>query len=127
MAEHTRGRVLVIDDEPAVRAFLADALTYFGFGVDVAADGLPGLQQFRSDDHDAVITDICMPGMTGLEVLERLRSMDATVPVIFLTGSAAPGVLQRARASGGTLVHKPITLDKLQAVLSSVGPGASRG
>jgi CheY-like chemotaxis protein len=85
-------RVLVIDDEPSVRKVLRDILATFGFQTDAVADGPAGIEQFRQHGYDVVITDLLMPGMTGVEVAAKLRDLDPKVGLILLTGSSSPAV-----------------------------------
>lgn len=82
-------RILVIDDEPAVRSFVGHSLRGANFEVKEAASGAEGLASIRSSRPDIVLLDIRMPGMDGMEVLRQLRKSPATksLPVIFLTGT----------------------------------------
>jgi DNA-binding response OmpR family regulator len=113
-------RVLVIDDEPALRSLLADMLSACGYDTDVAADGAAGLARFRERRYEAVITDLLMPGMNGLEVAAALRDLDPAVRIIMLTGSAPSLTTNRARESGvTTLLHKPIALTDLKAAVDA--------
>jgi len=81
-------RVLVIDDEPAIRDAVAYALRSDGFEVDEADDGDVGLEQALTGEHDVVVLDLMLPGMAGTEVCRRLRAVSA-VPVIMLTARGA--------------------------------------
>jgi two-component system response regulator MprA len=77
-------RILVIDDEKSITNFLRRGLSYEGFSVDVAHDGLEGLQIARDTWPDVVVLDIMLPGMDGLEVCRRLRA-GGDVPILMLT------------------------------------------
>lgn len=113
-------RVLVIDDEPALRLVLSDMLAACGYQSDVAADGAAGLARFREQRYGAVITDMLMPGMSGLEVAAALRTLDAGVQIIMLTGSAPSLSSDQARASGiSMLLHKPVALAALKAAVDA--------
>jgi len=81
-------RVLVIDDEPAIRDAVTYALRSDGFEVDEAGDGEAGLERALSGDHDVVVLDLMLPGMPGTEVCRRLRT-ESAVPVIMLTARGA--------------------------------------
>jgi DNA-binding response OmpR family regulator len=81
-------RVLVIDDEPAIRDAVAYALRSDGFEVDEAADGETGLEKALTGDNDVVVLDLMLPGMPGTEVCRRLRA-ESAVPVIMLTARGA--------------------------------------
>ena len=68
-------KVLVVDDEPAIRMLLQAILTQEGHDVDTAADGVEGLKSVQADLPDVVLLDLVMPGMDGIEVTRRLRVM----------------------------------------------------
>lgn len=126
MASEAR-RVLVIDDEAVLRSLFRDMLSACGYEADVAEDGAAGLARFRERRYEAVITDLLMPGMNGLEVAAALRTIDPGVRVILLTGSAPALTAGRARASGvDTLLHKPIALADLKIAIDAVCRSASR-
>ena len=81
-------RVLVVDDEPAIRDAIEYALRNEGFDVDGAADGETGLQAALDDSYDVVLLDLMLPRMSGTEVCRRLRAASA-VPIIMLTAKGA--------------------------------------
>jgi DNA-binding response OmpR family regulator len=112
-------RVLVIDDEIALRALLREMLLACGYHADVAEDGQAAIACFQQQRYDAVITDLLMPGMNGFEVASALRMIDPAVKIIMLTGSAPEVTVGRARDSGLTLLHKPIALGELKAAVDA--------
>jgi two-component system, NarL family, capsular synthesis sensor histidine kinase RcsC len=112
-------RVLVIDDEAALRGLLRDMLSACGYDVDVAEDGAAAIARFQQREYHAVITDLLMPGMNGFEVAGALRTIDPTVRIIMLTGSAPQLTAGRAREAGLTLLHKPIALSDLKAAVDA--------
>jgi CheY-like chemotaxis protein len=114
-----RPRVLVIDDEAVLRALFRDMLAACGYEADTAEDGETGIARFREQRFQAVITDLLMPGMNGLEVAAALRTINPDVQVILLTGSAPAMTPSRARESGVTLLHKPIALRDLKAAVDA--------
>lgn len=81
--------ILLIEDESLTRQFYGDLLAQHGFQVFTACDGAQGLEQARRHPVEAVVLDIMMPGMSGLEVLERLHVQDPDLPVIMLTAYAS--------------------------------------
>jgi len=126
MASEAR-RVLVIDDEAVLRSLFRDMLSACGYEADVAEDGAAGLARFRERRYEAVITDLLMPGMNGLEVAAALRTIDPGVRVILLTGSAPALTAGRARESGvDTLLHKPIALADLKIAIDAACRSGSR-
>src|SRR6188472_3276247 len=82
-------RVLVVDDEPAVRQALERALAAEGHEVTVAEDGHAALDRLVDQPVDAVVLDVAMPGLDGLEVCRRLRSAGDRTPVLMLTARDA--------------------------------------
>jgi PAS domain S-box-containing protein len=79
-------RILVVDDDPKVLGTLAELLRALGYHVTAAPTGAAGLSAYERGRFDVVITNVGMPGMNGWEVAERLRSVDAAVPLLFMTG-----------------------------------------
>jgi two-component system, OmpR family, response regulator MprA len=78
-------RILVVDDEPAVRRSVRRALTLEGYEVRVAREGLEALDVLASEQVDAVVLDVLMPGLDGLEVCRRIRAEGHSTPVLMLT------------------------------------------
>jgi len=107
-----RHRILVVDDEPLLRVHLRHALESQGYEVIEAANGADGLLAVARDAPSAVVLDVTMPDLSGLEVLRRIRSSDRTVPVILSSGyhSAA---LDAERDSFQAFLAKPYTLGEL--------------
>jgi PAS domain S-box-containing protein len=85
------GRVLLVEDEPRVRAQARRLLERCGYSVIEAADGADGEAQFRThrESVDVVVTDVVMPNLGGLEMVERLRAIAARVPIVFVSGFTA--------------------------------------
>jgi two-component system cell cycle response regulator len=81
--------ILLVDDEAITREFYGELLAEHGFRVILASDGAQGLELARRHPVEAVILDIMMPGMSGLEVLECLRTQDPDLPVLMLTAHAS--------------------------------------
>ena len=79
-------RVLLIDDQPDVRESVSDMLKALGHNVSVAADGRTALQLVQNGTFDVVLTDLRMPGMDGLDLAKRIRTLRPDVPVVLLTG-----------------------------------------
>lgn len=78
-------RVLVVDDEARLAQAIQRGLVAEGFVVDIAYDGLAGLDLARSGDHDAIVLDLMLPGISGYEVVRRLRRERVWTPVLMLT------------------------------------------
>ena len=79
-----KSRLLVIDDDSAIRDTMRMLLEYDGYGVLLAASGQEGLAMVEKEAPDLVFLDVKMPGMDGLEVLSRLRGMNDSLPVVIV-------------------------------------------
>lgn len=115
-------RLLVIEDEPAIRSGLADVLLFHGYEVDTAAEGPEGLAKALSGKFDLILLDIMLPKMDGLEICDRIRRSDPNQPIILLTARNADDDVVRGLALGADdYVAKPFSVAQLvlrvQAVL----------
>ncbi len=109
-------RILAIDDDPAVTSLLKRGLSYEGFVVQAASSGEEGLVIARDRPPDLVILDIMMPDLDGLVVLQRLRAVDARLPVLMLTAKDAPADQVEGLGLGADdYVVKPFTFEVLVA------------
>ena len=106
-------RVLVVDDERHVRRLLRDLLEAWGCRTDEAGTGAEGIRLFEDGHYDLVLTDLVMPGIGGLQLVEAVRERDPRVGVIVLTGSSADVTAARDRL-GFTLLRKPLDVASLQ-------------
>ena len=115
-------QVLVVDDEAPVREALRRALTLEGYSVELAADGSEALHRLRDDAAaDAVVLDVLMPGIDGLEVCRRIRSAGNGIPVLMLT--ARDEVADRVAgldAGADDYLVKPFALEELLARLRAL-------
>ncbi len=84
--EQKKARILVIEDEEDVCELLRDILTDAGHNVEIAADGIEGIKMFEKKRFDLVFTDLGMPGMSGWQVTEKIKSINDKVPVALITG-----------------------------------------
>ena len=115
MAE-TAARILVVEDETQLAKFVQMELSYEGYEVTVANDGLSGLMAARDHEPDLVLLDWMMPGLTGVEVCRRLRTTGAKMPIILLT--AKDDVSDRVAgldAGADDYVVKPFSIEELLA------------
>ena len=109
-------RVLVVEDEHRVAHAICQALTEESFAVDVAHDGLRGLQLASEHQHDAIVLDLMLPGLDGLTLCRRLRETRATTPILIL--SARDMVEDRVRgldAGADDYLVKPFAIEELLA------------
>jgi two-component system, OmpR family, copper resistance phosphate regulon response regulator CusR len=109
-------RILVVEDEPRIRAFLARAFEAEGFGVDVVEDGENGLARALSGDYMLVILDLLLPGRDGLDVLRDLHALRSDLPVLILSARGDLSTKLRGFELGAVdYVAKPFSLDELLA------------
>ena len=121
-----KGRILVIDDEGAIREMARDILESSGYEVVTAVDGVDALEVFRREwgRLDLVLLDMVMPRMGGLETYRRLLGMDRTVRVLLCTGFTDNDKTQKAVKEGAIgLLQKPFTMTEL---LSKIGKALGR-
>ncbi len=111
--------VLVVDDEESVRNFLADFLSGSGYQVRVASSGQQALEMLSGGSFDAVLLDVVMPEMSGLEVLRKYRASGGGAPVVVLSALSGADDAVRAMKLGATdYLSKPFGNDELQEVLA---------
>ena len=102
-------KVLIVEDDPSVRVLLQTLVAEEGHSVEVAVDGAAGLEAFRQFRPDLVLSDIMMPHMDGLELLESIRAEDSDVLVVILTGCGSEEYAVRAlRHGANNYLQKPI-------------------
>ena len=128
-AEHPREvspvRILVVDDEAEVRQLLHDILMSAGHTVTMAEDGISALALFEAGTYDLVLTDLGMPGMSGWEVAEAIKSRRPQVPVGLITGWA--GIMEDAdlnKRGIDAIVNKPFDMNQILNVVADMAPGA---
>ena len=115
-----KGRVLVVDDEPALVRVYKRTLHAAGYSVDAAGDGREAAERLKSNDYDTIVSDITMPGMDGLELLRTVRQRDLDVPVVLVTGDPNIATAVRALEYGAyRYLAKPFELDHLKEVVDS--------
>lgn len=119
----TAEKVLVVDDEEVIRDVCAQILTNEGYEVATASSGKQALRMVSEITYDAVVTDIMMPDMSGLELLEILRSTNLDVCMIVITGLGTFDMAtQSDRLGAHEFVVKPFTPDELsEAVRKALG------
>ncbi len=112
------GSVLVIDDEEIMREILETLLSREGYSVRLAANGTEGLELARSLPFDAVIVDVMMPGIDGLQVLEELHKQDEELPVVMITAFASmENAISAMKKGAFDYITKPFKNDEVLVVL----------
>jgi CheY-like chemotaxis protein len=119
--------ILIVDDENVLRTNLREMLSFEGFDVLEADNGITALKMAQAHLPDVIICDVAMPEMDGFEVLLQLRDDPATaaIPVLLLTAQAEKAAMQRGFALGATdYIFKPFSFsDVLTKVRACVGQG----
>src|SRR2546427_5733442 len=116
-----RPRVLIVDDDTDIRGLLGEALSPWGYGATLAADGREAVELISHQIFDAALVDIWMPEMDGLQVLEQIKRHDPALEVVMLTGNPMVETAVQALKSGAyDYLMKPLNLDELQHLLRQV-------
>ena len=109
-------RILIIDDEAAIRDSLEALLTLEGFTVEMATEGASGLEALSAHQYDLLLLDLSMPGDSGIDLLPRIKRMRPELPVIMITAFGTVGnVVDALRAGADNFVQKPWDNEKLLA------------
>jgi DNA-binding NtrC family response regulator len=122
------GRVLVIDDEFHVGAFLRDVLVAIGYTVEYADAAAQAFELLNGYQPDVAIVDLKMPGMSGIEVLEHLRRIRPRLPVIIVSGNHDADLMRQAVQKLGAFdfLQKPFDIASLERVLAAAISSTSR-
>jgi DNA-binding NtrC family response regulator len=121
----SRGKVLIIDDDESIRVGCAQTLEQSGFSIDLAADGEQGVERAARESFDVALLDLMMPGMSGMEVLQKLRQDCPHLMVIIITGYATiDSAVEAIKHGAYNYLPKPFTPEALTAtVLKAANAG----
>jgi DNA-binding NtrC family response regulator len=109
-------KILIIDDEAAIRDSLETLLMLEGFRIDLAGDGNAGLDQLTRNTYDLLLLDLALPGESGIDLLPRIKSLVPDLPVIMITAYGTVGnVVDAIRAGASNFIQKPWDNEKLLA------------
>src|SRR6478672_1977337 len=109
-------RILIIDDEAAIRESLDTMLTLEGFTVNMASDGAAGMDLLSRNEYDLLLLDLALPGESGMDLLPRIVEQHPNLPVIMITAFGTMGnVVDAIRAGAENFVQKPWDNEKLLA------------
>jgi len=109
-------RILIIDDEAAIRESLETLLTLEGFTVSMAGDGTAGMELVSRNEYDLLLLDLALPGESGIDLLPRIKETQPNLPVIMITAFGTVGnVVDAIRAGAENFVQKPWDNEKLLA------------
>lgn len=111
-------RILVVDDEPALRELLLDALADFDVDVSAAASGSEAIAMARSAPVDFIVTDLCLGDSNGLDVLDQLRLHGGDIPAVVMTGQGdARAMSEASRRHPVELMVKPLDVERLRTTI----------
>ncbi len=111
-------RLLVVDDEPSMREFLEILLSQEGYQVTTAASGEEAFQIFERLEPDLILTDVKMPGMSGLDLIREIRTVDSAIPIIAITAYASANDAIRAVREGAyDYLSKPFQIEDLRIII----------
>jgi DNA-binding response OmpR family regulator len=114
-------RVLLVDDEPSARAMIAEILTRSGYSVDTAKDGADAWNALHVSSYDLLITDNRMPRVTGMELIQKLRSENIRLRVIMASGTVpVEELIRQPQMRLDAILAKPFAIAELLAVVRKV-------
>lgn len=114
-------RILLIEDERNVAAFIKKGLEEEFYSVDIAEDGSDGLLMARSNEYDLIILDIMLPGMNGIEVCKKIRERDRRVPILMLTAvDSVKSKVQGLESGADDYLTKPFAFSELLARIKAL-------
>src|SRR5260370_30602073 len=119
-------RILVVEDDAKMAELLRRGLTGQGHTVDVAADGVNGLEKSQSESFDAILLDIMLPGIDGLHVAKRLRASGVRTPILMLTAlDSASDIVRGLDVGADDYLTKPFSFEVLAARLRVIARRSS--
>ncbi len=111
-----KSKILIVEDEEKIARVLELELTYEGYEVEKALDGLTGFQLFQQGEWDLILLDVMLPGISGIELLRRIRSNDPGTPVIMLTAKdSVEDKVSGLDLGANDYVTKPFQIEELLA------------
>ena len=114
-------KILVIDDDSLMRDFLAETLTRMDFSVASAVNGKTGIEEFKKDDFDLVITDIRMPDISGMDVLKHVKAITPDKTVIMMTAfGTIDNAVEAMKQGAFDYITKPFSADAIEIAVKKV-------
>jgi len=118
LMDNHKKRILVVEDDAEMRSLLKDFFTEEGFEIDSVSNGSEAFRILVRELFDLVITDIRMPGLTGLDILPGIKKLQPNVPIIVITAFGSDEIRDRAMAKGATrYLEKPIHFHNLRTLI----------
>ena len=111
-------RILVVEDDAEMRSLLKDFFEEDGFEIDSVSNGSEAFRKIAREPFDLIITDIRMPGLTGLDILPGIKKLQPEVSIIVITAFGSEEVRRKAFDRGATAyLEKPILFNKLRTLV----------
>ena len=121
-----KSKILIVDDSMLARRLMRKILEDLGHEVEDVSDGAQALERYVLNHHDAVILDLLMHGMYGVEVLQKLKELNADLPVIITTADVQRTTRELVKEAGAAaLLNKPVTKEQVAEVLEIVLAGGT--
>jgi putative nucleotidyltransferase with HDIG domain len=116
------GRILVVDDDPLIRSALKDILSGVGgYEVDVAVNGMEGINKIKRDKYDIIFTDLTMPRVNGMDLLKETRSINSSLPVVVITGfSTIENAVLAMKEGAYDFLTKPFRIDRVISLVRRI-------
>ena len=116
--DDNKKRILVVEDDAEMRSLLKDFFEEDGFEIDSVSNGSEAFRKIAREPFDLIITDIRMPGLTGLDILPGIRKLQPEAPIIVITAFGSEEVQQKAFERGATsYLEKPIHFHNLRTLI----------
>jgi DNA-binding NtrC family response regulator len=113
--ENPKAEILVVDDDASLLSLLVDTLTAIGYKATGVNGGIRALEALAESAYDLLITDIKMPDLDGVQLLERVRGLYANLPVLFITGVSLPETFAQASPDG--VLMKPFRISHIEELI----------
>ncbi len=115
---NNRIRILVVDDEPKLCHLIEELLKLEGYRVDISISNMEALQMIKENKYQMLITDLKMPGIDGLELIQKARELNPEIRTIMITGNASVDIAIRSlRHKIDGDIRKPFNISKLRKVV----------
>ena len=119
-------KILVVDDSGLARRIIRKILEELDYDVEDVPDGAQALERYALDRHSAVILDMVMHGMYGLEVLVKLRELNPSLPVVVVSADIQKSTREQVKDAGAAaMINKPVNKEELAEVLNTVLKGGT--
>ena len=117
--------IIIVDDDPGMGETMVDILGDMGYGVYVAMDGCRAIEMIKDKTYDAVLMDIKMPGINGVETLKEVKRISPTTRVMMMTAYSVEALVKEALKEGAYgIIHKPLNIDRVVSFIEKTEKGS---